>query len=58
MADLTIKRGALKLTIKGASPLLITQGTALMIMSPKAPIVKAQPAMPRLRLVQSLEQAS
>lgn len=52
MSDLTIKRGALKMTIKGASPLLVTQGNALMVVSPKAPIVKAQPAMPRLRLVQ------
>jgi hypothetical protein len=54
MADLTIKRGALTMTIKGASPLLVTQGNALMVMSPKAPIVKAQPVTPRLRLVQSL----
>ena len=52
MSDLTIKRGALKMTIKGASPLLVTQGNALMVVSPKTPIVTAT-AKPRLRLVQS-----
>jgi hypothetical protein len=51
MTDLTIKQGALKYTVKGASPLLVTQGSALMVVSPQTPIVKAV-ATPRLRLVQ------
>ena len=52
MTDLTIKRGASKFTIKGAS--LISQGNALIVTTgTRAPIVKAEvPAVPRLRLVQ------
>lgn len=51
MTDLTIKQGALRYTVKGASPLVVTQGSALMVVSPRTPIVKSV-AVPHLRLVQ------
>lgn len=53
MTDVTIKRGALRMTIKGASPLMISKGSALIVTGATAPIVKAEAELPRLRLVQA-----
>jgi len=50
MSDVTIQRGAVKLTIKGASPLLVKQGSALIVGQAVTPVIQA---VPRLRLVQT-----
>lgn len=52
MTDVTIQRGALRMTIKGTSPLLVSKGTALIVTDKVAPIAKAT-ALPKLRLVQA-----
>lgn len=51
MTDVNIKRGAVRYTIKGATPILVTKGNALMVTSKVTPIVKAS-ERPVLRLVQ------
>lgn len=47
----TIKRGAIRYTVKGATPLLVTKGNALMVTAKVTPIVKTS-QKPVLRLVQ------
>lgn len=51
MSDITIQRGALRMTIKSASPMLITKGNALIVTGNCAPIKKAI-TKPALRLIQ------
>jgi hypothetical protein len=51
MSDVTIQRGALRMTIKGASPMLVTKGNALIVTGKCAPIAKVS-QKPTLRLVQ------
>ena len=53
MTDLTIQRGAVRYTIKGATPMLVAKGNALIVTDKAAPIVKAVASVPKLRLVQS-----
>lgn len=47
----TIQRGALRLTIKNASPMLVSKGNALIVTDRVTPLVKAT-EKPVLRLVQ------
>lgn len=51
MSDVTIQRGAVRYTIKGATPMLISKGNALIVTDKVAPIKQAV-AKPVLRLVQ------
>lgn len=53
MTDVTIKRGASRITIKGATPLIVSQGNALIVTDRVAPITKAMPSVPKLRLVRA-----
>jgi len=53
MTDVTIQRGALRMTIKGATPLLVSKGNALIVTGSATPITVAKPSVPRLRLVQA-----
>ena len=53
MSELTLQRGAVRYTIKGATPILITKGNALIVTGKVTPLQKSVPSAPRLKLVQA-----